>query len=157
MKKYIITDLAKGNATITADQVLEIGGKIEEAPIDGKQYIRQDGSWVEKKEYYIDVEVARYKPATPYSIINQPLVTGLDLTKGDKLHMVFADDANSMPWQIATMKLPLLTGNTFFIWNHDNTYLTGVINDQTTGSITFNDVKRATELQEIWITKRTLL
>lgn len=26
MKKFIITDLAKGNATITADQVLEIGG-----------------------------------------------------------------------------------------------------------------------------------
>ena len=132
-------------------------GSIEEAPIDGKQYIRQDGIWVEKKEYYIDVEVARYKPATPYSIINQPLVTGLDLTKGDKLHMVFADDASSMPWQIATMKLPLLTGNTFFIWNYDNAYLTGVINDQTTGSITFNDATRATELQEIWITKRTLL
>lgn len=27
MKKYIITDLAKGNANITADQVLEIGGE----------------------------------------------------------------------------------------------------------------------------------
>ena len=27
MKKFIITDLAKGNATITADQVLEIGGE----------------------------------------------------------------------------------------------------------------------------------
>ena len=71
--------------------------------------------------------------------------------------MIFADDANSMPWQIATMKLPLLTGNNFFIWNYDNTYLTGVINNQTTGSITFNDAVRATELQEIWITKRTLL
>lgn len=27
MKKFIITDLAKGNATITADQILEIGGE----------------------------------------------------------------------------------------------------------------------------------
>lgn len=137
----------------------------EEADASGILNFQVDGSpniWELKGNIkgatgYVDVEVARYKPATPYSIINQPLVTGLDLTKGDKLHMIFADDANSMPWQIATIKLPLLTVNTFYIWNYDTAYLTGVINNQTTGSITFDDVNRATELQEIWITKRTLL
>lgn len=62
MKKFIITDLAKGNANISVDQVLEIGGKI------GENYssteTKTGGTWIDDKDIYTITQLTVDTPPT---------------------------------------------------------------------------------------------
>lgn len=148
-------DAGRGVATVhRSDGVTAIGGTVY--TLDHAIYEYTDGVFEDKgliapspgQSYKVE---GIYQPASEVVINNTVINTGFDMTTpNSRVTFYFKDSSATRPWPAATIFCSMITdlsnsGVAFYVWNHDNAYMSGHINgaaNKAAGAIRFTDTTR---------------